>query len=135
MLDRAGLGAYIDARYHEPGDQLFRLERLTFYADNAATLTRWQNGETEPDWDSRWSKTLAAERDRGLVQRRVRVLSADLSDDERASCLLAYPTNGRFEQIRVLRVGEHPMPDLPAEDYWLMRPAAGGVHVLSLIHI
>jgi hypothetical protein len=120
-----GLVDFIDAHYREPGDRLFRLERLPVYADNEATLARWRSGETEPDW----SATLAAERERGLVQERVRVLSVGLTDDERASCLLAHPTNGRFERILVLHEGEHEVPDLGTDDFWLIRPAAGGAHV------
>lgn len=135
MLDREALVDYIDTHYRQPGDRLFRLEQLPFYADNADTLARWRRGETEPDWDSDWSKILADEHDRGLIQQRVRVLSAQLTDDERASCLLAYPTNGRYEEIRILRDGEHPMPDLPAEDYWLITPHDADIldfHVLVM---
>lgn len=133
MLDRSGLDEYIDAYFRERGDRLYRLELLPHYADDAATLERWMAGETEPDWNSRWSTVLAAQHERGLVQQRVRVLSSDLTDGERASCLLAYPTNGRYEEIRVLRLGEHTMPAaLPTVDYWLMRPRAGGIHAVLM---
>lgn len=57
------------------------------------------------------------------------MLSADLTDDERASCLLAYPTNGRYERILVLHEGEHDVPDIGTDDFWLIRPAGGGAHV------
>lgn len=134
MLDREGLVDYIDAHYREPGDRLFRLEQLPVYADNADTLARWRAGETEPDWHSPWSGILAAEHDRGLRQQRVRVLSAGLTDDERASCLLAYPTNGRHEEIRVLRHGEHDLTGVPREDFWLIEPARGGRVHLALMH-
>lgn len=134
MLDRHGLVDYIDAHYRKPGDRLFRLEQFPFYADNADTLARWRAGETEPDWDSGWSKILADEHDRGLIQQRVRVLSVQLTDDERASCLLAYPTNGRYEEVKILRYGEHRMPLLPHEDYWLIRPADGEIHVVAMLY-
>ena len=131
-LDGAGLGEYIYGRFRERGDRLYRLELLPRYAPNAGTLARWRAGETEPDWGSPWSKTLAEQVERGLVQQRVRVLTADLDDDERSSCLLGYPPNARYEEIRILRHSEHTIPDLPDVDHWLMRPRTGGVHAVLM---
>lgn len=123
-LDEAALGAFIDAHYAAPGDHLFRMERLPRYAvpHQSAELERWRAGATEPDWSRKrpWLDRLANEARRGLVSRRVRVFGADLSDDEIMSCHWGYVLNSEHEDIRVLRHGEHPVPDLVPQDYWIV---------------
>lgn len=39
---------------------------------------------------------------------------------ERYACQWGYALNGRFEDIPVLRRGEHEIPDLVVEDFWLI---------------
>lgn len=133
-LDGQQLVAYIDDHYRAPGDRLYRLEQLPFYADNADDLRRWRAGETEPDWDSAWARSLAEEKAQGLVSQRVRVLSEHLTDDERAACALAYPSNARYEDIRILHRGEHDIPAIleQIQDHWLMERATGDLHLLVM---
>lgn len=135
MLDENGLGAAIDRRYRTSGDELFRMERLPHYdvpsqnADREAFLS----GDA-PDWarKQKWHDTLADEVRRGLVSRRVRVFSADLTDDELMSCHFGYPYTGRYENIRVLHRGEHPVPDLLDHDYWIIEPADDDRQILRM---
>jgi hypothetical protein len=124
ILDENGLGDFIDAHYNAPGDRLFRMEQLPYYdvPHQAAELAAWRSGG-EPDWSVKqpWLNTLAEERRRGLISERVRVLSARLTDDELRACNWGYPYTGRYEDIRVLRHGEHPIPGaLLAQDYWII---------------
>lgn len=134
QLDEQGLGDYIDARYQQRGDHLFRMERLPVYEGNAPQTARWLTGAAEPDWATKqgWLDVLADDKRRGLVSRRVRILSEALTDDERAACAFGYAYNGRHEDIRVLHRGEHPVPDLLDHDYWIITPTHGRVSVLAM---
>lgn len=124
-LDEADLGAFIDAHYTEPGDHLLRMEQLSRYdvPHQSAELERWRSGAAEPDWETKqpWLDTLADESRRGLISQRVRVLGHELTDDEIMSCHWGYALNGRYEDIRVLRCGEHDLPHgLVEQDYWIV---------------
>jgi hypothetical protein len=124
-LDEAALGAFVDAQHTAAGDHLFRMERLPRYAvpHQSAELARWRRGETEPDRATKqpWLETLADEAGRGLISRRVRVFGVTLSDDELRACHWGYALNSRHEDIRVLRRGEHDLPeDLIELDYWIV---------------
>jgi hypothetical protein len=80
-----------------------------------------------------WSERLADERARGMVSRRLRILSADLTDDEQMSVFGALPVIGREEEVRILRRGEHAFPTgLIEHDYWIARPADGPVLVVRM---
>lgn len=137
MLDEQGLGAYIDDHYRAPGDRLFRMERLPLYdvpsqnADREAFLRG-----VEPDWTRKqaWLDELAENRRRGMISRRVRILSDPLSDDEAMSCHYGLPYIGRDQDIRVLHRGEHQWPEVLDHDYWIIEPAAGGTHVLRMVY-
>lgn len=135
LLDQTGLGAFIDAHYRERGDRLFRMERLPLYAvaQQSAELQAWRNGG-EPDMAAKqpWLNVLAGEVERGLLTQRVRVLSTRLTDDEQRACHWGYPYVGRYEQVRVLRHGEHPVPAVLDHDYWIIRPVAGEVQVVRM---
>lgn len=135
LLDEGGLGAFIDAHYCRRGDVLFRMERLPHYAvaQQAAELQAWRAGG-EPDMDAkqRWLDVLADEVHRGMLTRRLRILSADLTDDEQRACHWGYPHVGRFEEIRVLHRGEHSVPEELDHDYWIIRPAVGAIQVVRM---
>lgn len=134
-LDEDGLGAFIDEHYRGRGDVLFRMERLPLYAveQQAAELQAWRTGG-EPDMAAkqRWLDVLAAEVERGMLTQRVRILSAELSEDEARACHWGYPHVGRYEDVRVLRRGEHPVPDVLDHDYWVIRPAGRAVQVVRM---
>ena len=135
LLDEEGLGVFIDTHYRVAGDRLFRMERLPLYAvaQQSAELQAWRDG-VEPDMDAKqsWLAVLADEVERGLLTQRVRVLSDHLTDDEQRACHWGYPYVGRFEQVRVLRHGEHPVPHVLDHDYWIIHPAVGDVQVVRM---
>lgn len=125
LLDPRGLGELIDAYYRNPGDTLFRYEGLPRYdvASDGGDYERWLAGADEPTWSRKGPNldALRDDRDAGLVQRRVRRFSRELTDYERYACHFGYAYNSRFEEIRVLRDGEHDVPaDLLEMDYWLV---------------
>ena len=135
LLDEAQLGSFIDAHYRGRGDVLFRMERHPWYAvpQQAAELAAWRNGgELDLAAKQPWLDVLADEVERGMLTQRVRILSADLTEDERRACHWGYPYVGRFEEIRVLRRSEHVIPDVRADDYWIIRPAEGDVQVVRM---
>jgi hypothetical protein len=80
----------------------------------------------EPTWDAErkrpWLKTLAERKARGIHRHRVRLLHEQLHDYERYECEWGYAVNGPYgDEVRVLHVGEHPLPDLITDhDYWLI---------------
>lgn len=105
---------------------LFRLETLPFYAvtDDGDDYLRYTRGHAEPDWSRKtpWLDRLRADRDAGRTRTRVRVLSAALTDYERYACSWGYALNVEAgEDIRVLRHGEHRIPDgLIERDFWIV---------------
>jgi hypothetical protein len=124
LLDVDGLGALIDDNYREPGDTLFRYEGLPAYsvASDGEDWRRWLAGASEPTWSHKQPNldALREDREAGLIQRRVRRFSAELTDYELYACQFGYAYNSQFEDIRVLREGEHDIPDLLGLDYWLV---------------
>jgi hypothetical protein len=136
MLDRAQLGAYMNALYQQDGDRVFRMERLPWYdvpsqnADRRAFLAG-----VAPDWSRKqaWLDKLDADRAAGRVSERVRVFGHTLSDDELMSCHYGIPPLVRHGvRVRVLHRSEHPVADLLDHDYWIAEPAAGGVYVVRM---
>jgi hypothetical protein len=135
LLDEDALGAEIDRHYQGPGDLLVRVERLPLYAvsQQAAELRAWrEHGKPDLAAMQPWLDVLAGEVERKMRTRRLRILSAHLTDDELRACHWGYPFVGRYEEIRVLRRGEHPVPDLLDHDYYLCRPASGGQVVIRM---
>ena len=120
------LGAFIDEHFHDPGHTLFRLETLPAYAVDADgdDYQRWLDGEPEPTWTRKqpWLDTIRRWRNNGQVYRRVRILSPHLTDYERYAAEFGYAYNTQAgEDIRVLRRGEHPIPDgLIERDFWVI---------------
>jgi hypothetical protein len=121
-LDVEELGRHLGAYQRE----LFRMETLPAYAvdSDGDDYQRWLAGAVEPTWErkNRWLATLRAERAAGKVSRRVRVLSAELSDYERYACEWGYALNAAAgEDIRVLRRNEHLIPEgVIMRDFWLV---------------
>jgi hypothetical protein len=136
MLDAQGLEDFVFSRYKHSGDQLFRMERLPNYDVPGQNLDRerWLAGRFDPAPLEQWAAVLADQRRRGLVSRRVRVFSAVLTDDEAMSCDVALPIVGRDQEIRVLHRGEHPVPTLVDQDYWVVEPAGGPREVVRMIY-
>lgn len=136
MLDEQRLNDVIDAHYSRPGDQLFRMERLPWYdvASQNADRDAWLRGRVDTSAIEAWAGVLADDARRGLVSRRVRVLSAELTADEAMSCNVALPITSRHEYVRILRHGEHEAPQLLDHDYWVIEPAGGPVQILRMIY-
>lgn len=131
LLKGATLTAAIADRLYDrggrsvPGAGVFRMELLPAYAvaSDGGDFGRYLEGEAEPDWERKrpFMARLEQRRDDGLYQRRVRILSAMLSDYERFECDWAYRLNVPCgEDIRVLHRGEHDVPSLLGFDYWLV---------------
>jgi len=124
-MDAEALGRFIDERYHRPGDCLFRMEVLPEYdvSSDEEDFRRWLDGATKPTWSRKqpWLDTLRRERDNGQISRRIRILSAQVTDYERYACDFGYRYNGAYEEIRVLHRGEHEIPPgLIERDFWII---------------
>ncbi|MHA6631844.1 DUF6879 family protein [Pseudonocardia sichuanensis] len=134
LLTEAELGDLIDAHHRGQGDVLFHREGLPHYDVAAQNADReaWQAGRFDPTQVTAWTARLADERERGMTSQRLRVLSEDLTDDELMSVLAALPVIAREEQVRILRRGEHPIPDVVDHDYWIARPADAPVLVIRM---
>lgn len=119
------LGAFILERYSRPGDVLTRMERLPVYhvASDGGDFEAWKAGAPQPVSADRIEtlEDLRNERSNGQARRRVRILSAQLTDYERYSIEFGYLQNvAAGEDVRILRAGEHPIPQLLDFDYWLI---------------
>jgi hypothetical protein len=142
MMSGGQLDDLLDTFYAQPGDQVFRMERLPEYsaggqAERRAAWRAWRSGTApRPDTSGieKWAEALADEARRGMVRRRVRVLPAHLTDDQLASCDLALPILARWQQTRVLHVGEHEWTDQLDHDYWVIQPAHGRVRVARMVY-
>lgn len=136
LLTEAQLEERIDARYQRRGDVLCHMERRPHYDVPSQNRDRdnWLAGRPDTTELKKWAQVLADDQRRGLVSRRARVLSAELTDDEAMSCDIALPVISPYEEVRVLHRGEHPVPDLVPDDYWVMRPATGGIYVIRNVY-
>lgn len=121
LLDAEQLGARIFAFRR----RLFRLETLPAYAvpSDGDDFHRWRAGDltlSAPQLE--WMDTLRKWRAQGRPLTRVRVLSQDLTDYERYSCHIYFHNADAGEEIRVLRVGEHPVEGsgVDSPDFWLV---------------
>ncbi len=124
VLDTTGLGE----RLGRFTSRLFRLETLPAYAvdSDGDSYRRWLAGEPEPTSErfQRWLDVLRARRAAGKLSSRVRILSEQLTDYERYACEWGYThTSVAGEDIRVLRRGEHHIPDLIEVDFWIVDDA------------
>lgn len=125
LMDLDTLGDFIESSAHQAGDSIFRLEQLPQYAvsSDGDDFHRWVACVQDPDWErlQPWLDHLSASRERGVVRRRVRWFGATLTDYERYACEWGYAhTDPAGEEIRVLRDGEHAIPELRSTDYWIV---------------
>ncbi|MEY9213229.1 hypothetical protein NI17_001805 [Thermobifida halotolerans] len=99
----------------------FRLETLDTYrvAEEAEYFDRFLSGGDFPEeWrHNPWVRSITST---GRRLRRVRVLTPPLSDYLRFQLSWGYPGNVRDgEEISILNLSDHPVPDLPDHDFWL----------------
>lgn len=134
LMDEAALVAYIDERYRRRGDIQRRVERLPWYDVPGQNADRelWRAGRFDPAGIQAWAEVLRGERERGLVSERLRIVSADLTDDEAMSLDAALPIISRHEDVRVLREGEDLVPAMVGGDYFILAPGDGPVAVLAM---
>jgi hypothetical protein len=123
MLTAAQLGEYIDAHLTRSA---FRLELLAAYdvASDGDDFDRYQRGEPGPSLDRKqpWLDRLTRERDAGIANQRVHVLSRPLTPYLRYECEWGYvPNAAAGEDIRIIDVTEQPAPGgLVDHDFWLV---------------
>lgn len=118
----------IDEHYKGPGDRLFHHECLPWYDVPAQNTSRekWLAGEFDSETHhSTWVDRIAEERRRDMITKRLRILSEELTDDERASMFGGMTHIAREEIVRVLRRGEHAIPGPIDHDYWICHPVDG----------
>lgn len=124
-LDGEALGRSIESHIQGRGDRIFRMELLPAYSvdSDGDDYRRWLNGATEPTWERKriTLDMLHARADAGVVSRRVRVFTPELTSYERYASTFGYALNEQAgEDIRVLHRGEHRIPPLLGIDYWLL---------------
>lgn len=125
LMDLPTLGSFIESTAHRSGDSVFRMECLPEYAvsSDGDDFRRWQAGADEPTWSRKqaWLDDLAADTRTGITHRRVRRLGQTLTEYELYSCQWGYALNvDAGEDIRVLRDGEHDVPELVDTEYWVI---------------
>lgn len=121
LMDLATLGRFMDDNVHQRGDWRFRLEQLPAYSRAGTDFRAWRAGDAPPTAKQEWLDQLERDVAAGIAHYRVRILSEDLTDYELYACQRGYALNSAFEQIRVLRRGEHSIPSLLGTgDYWVV---------------
>ncbi len=126
MMDAAELRDYIRAHFTSTA---YRWEQVPAYevASDGSDYGQYLAGKAGPTMARKqpWLDRLAGERARGLYRHRVRLLHDPLHDYERYECEWGYvPNVAAGEDVRVLRIGEHPLPaELVGHDYWLLDDA------------
>lgn len=123
LMNLETLERFMDDHLQRAGDSVFRFEALPlFNVSTDPNWLRWQAGAASPDWAVKqaWTDELTAHREAGIAHQRVRRFSAELSEHEIYACNWGYALNqAAGEDIRVLREGEHEVPeDLLGVEYW-----------------
>lgn len=133
LLTEAELSDLIDSHHRGPGDVLFHREGLPWYDVPSQNGDReaWLAGRFDPAQVTAWSDRLACERANGMTSQRLRILSEVLTADELMSIQASLPVIACEEEVRVLRRGEHSVPELVGADYWIARPADGPIVVVQ----
>jgi hypothetical protein len=123
MLTASQLGEYIDAHLTRSA---FRLELLDAYAvdSDGGDFDRYVRGEPGPTMERKrpWLDRLRRERDAGILNQRVHVLTTPLTQYLRYECEWGYRPNVEAgEDIRIIDLAEQTPPaDLPDHDFWLV---------------
>lgn len=121
LMDLATLGRFMDDNVHRRGDWRLRVEQLPTYNRTSADFLAWQAGDPPPAAKQHWLDELAADEAAGITHYRVRLLSEQLTDYELYACQRGYALNSRYETIKILRRGEHDIPQLLGPgDYWVV---------------
>src|SRR6185312_3430074 len=79
-----------------------------------------------------WARFVDHDKRRGLLRERIRVFSEQLTTDQAMTLDVAWPILAPFQEQRVLRRGEHPVPDLVPLDYFIIRRHTGFIVVLAM---
>jgi hypothetical protein len=74
----------------------------------------------------RWVDRVAEERERGMLTKRLRILSEKLTDDELMAMQAHTPLLGKYEEVRILWRAERSVPGAIDDDFWVVHPADGG---------
>jgi hypothetical protein len=120
-MDAAALNAWMDEHLTRSA---FRLETLQSYevASDGSDHRRYLDGEPTwtPERKQPWLDHLRAERERGVYRHRVRLVTRPVTLYTRYECEWGYAPNvAAGEDVRVLDLGEQPVPDeLAAADWW-----------------
>jgi hypothetical protein len=129
LLDEDQLGEVIDTHFAEPGDVLQRIERQPVYnvPSQVADAQAWERDPRAVDTAGlrSWARVVRDDQRRGLRRERIRVFGAELTSDEAMTLDVAWPILAPYQEQRVLRRGEHPVPDVAAGDYFLIRRHTG----------
>lgn len=122
----------LEAHYKGPGDVLFHQEGQPWYnvPDQNAERESWKAGHYDPATLQEWVDRELAERERGMLSRRLRILSAELTDDELMAVQAGMHVLAKAEDIRVLWRAEDTVPGVIEDDFWVIHPADGGPTVV-----
>jgi hypothetical protein len=123
-----------DSHYKGPGDVLFHREGQPWYnvpSQNADRET-WKAGNYDPAPLQKWVDRVAAERERGMLTRRLRILSEKLTDDELMSMQAGMDLLAKAEEVRVLWRAEQPVPGVINDDFWVIHAANDGPIVVII---
>jgi hypothetical protein len=130
MMGPAELRTYLDTQFTRT---LFRLETLTAYEVplEGSDFARYLAGEPgpTPERRERWLDRLSDEVSRGLLRRRVHVVTLPLSDYLRFECEWSYALNP-YEDIRIVELTAQ-RPDL----HRLVQEAGGDYYLIDDKHI
>lgn len=115
------LSRFMRDNVHERGHYRHRIEQLPTYNRRSPDFLAWKDGDPAPAAKQQWLDQLAADAAAGIIHSRVRLLSEDLADYELYACQRGYAPNSRHEHIKILRWGEHQIPELLGPgDYWVV---------------
>lgn len=123
MLTAVELGQYIDTRLTRSA---FRLEVLDHYdvGSDGGDFERYLRGEPAPTMERKqpWLDRLRRERQAGIHNHRVHVLSTPLTDYLRYECEWGYAPNVEAgEDVRIIDLSERALPEgVVDHDFWLI---------------
>lgn len=104
-------------------ESAFRLELFDRYdvTQEAEPFRRFLAGQhVDPSWREPWAGLVREETQAGKRMSRVHVVTEPLSDYLRFEITCGYPPNvAAGEDIRILRLNDHPRIVLPDRDFWL----------------